>query len=427
MNIIEFIRDVLEDSTLSIAQTMALKAFYGLTLSEAELSVFRETSGLRRYTPHEWNEGTFILGRRSGKSDKLASNIALYEACSRRHHFTRGQVGIVMVVASEKRRQAKIVFDYMLNKLQGTPRLRRMIRTVTQESIALTNGVEIQCFPCDAGKVRGFSLVAFVADEVASWMHEGKRIDKDVLDAARPGLDFDYSKMVKISTPAGMKGEIWSDYKQYWGKANEDVLVLRGSTQLFNPLYTQRRTLVKRLERLRKRKPSSYRVEHLAEFRKEEDSMFTHEAIEGAVDKRRPMELRYDPSNRYFIAHLLGLFLEGDSHLRKSIEKCRPSPHFLGKRLYDGNRPSYLFVRRNRLRTRPCGFRPHVYYRRTITSHPQAVLNSSLGIEKLSPVAEGIRRDIQHPHNDTPSREIQSSARPLNYIFIAFLSHPILS
>ena len=56
MNIIEFIRDVLEDSTLSIAQTMALKAFYGLTLSEAELSVFRETSGLRRYTPHEWNE-----------------------------------------------------------------------------------------------------------------------------------------------------------------------------------------------------------------------------------------------------------------------------------------------------------------------------------------------------------------------------------
>ena len=120
MNIIEFIEDpaLINDQTLSPAQKMALKAVYGLELTDEELELFSLTTGLTEYRPEEREEVTFLLGRRSGKSDKLASNIAIFEATIREHKLTPGQIGVVMCVAQEKRRQAKIVHRYIEAKLK---------------------------------------------------------------------------------------------------------------------------------------------------------------------------------------------------------------------------------------------------------------------------------------------------------------------
>ena len=93
MNIIEFIEspEMLNDQTLSIAQRTALKAVYGLSLTGEEFKLFGQITGLTHYhLGHEWEEASFILGRRSGKSDKIASNIALYEACARKHKLSVG-------------------------------------------------------------------------------------------------------------------------------------------------------------------------------------------------------------------------------------------------------------------------------------------------------------------------------------------------
>ena len=196
MNIIEFIEDpgLINNQSLSVAQKMALKAVYGLELTREELRVFKQTTGLRQsILGKEWSEATFILGRRSGKSDQLASNIALYEACMRKHKLSVGQTGIVMIVASEKKRQARIVYDYCLGKLEKSKILRKMIKNTTAEEILLTNNVAIQVYPCSIARVRGISLICFIGDECAYWKVEGKDIDIDVLDAARPALDFEYS------------------------------------------------------------------------------------------------------------------------------------------------------------------------------------------------------------------------------------------
>ena len=298
MNIIEFIEDpdLVNDQSLSPAQKMALKAVYGLDLDDEELSLFCQTTGLSEYySGREWTEATFILGRRSGKSDKIASKIALFEACARKHKLTPGQRAVVMVVASEKKRQARIVFDYILSPLESSPILKKLIQKVTAEEIFLINGVSIQVFPCDPGRVRGYSLVCFIGDEVGSWMLEGRRIDVSVLDAARPGLDFDYSKLIKISTPGMQKGEIYQDFKQYYGKQNDDVIVFRGSTQLFNPTYSQRK-----LSKLQKRKPGVYKVEHLAEFKQDVASMYAPEMIDAAVNENRTLELSCNETHDYF-------------------------------------------------------------------------------------------------------------------------------
>jgi len=289
MNIIEFIEDpqLLNDQSLSLPQKVSLKSVYGLELDKAEKAIFRKITGLKQYGPgKERSEASFILGRRSGKSDKIASNIALYEACSRKHKLSIGQTGVVMVCASEKRRQARIVYDYCLGKLKHSKILRKMIKNVTAEEILLTNNIAIQIFPADIGKIRGAALVAFIGDETAFWKNQGVNIDVDVLDAARPGLDFEYSKMIKISTPYMMKGEIYQDFKQFYGVPNDDCLVFQGDTKLFNPSYSERK-----LKRMKKRKPLLYKQEYLALFRADLSSMFDPAVIDNAVDFNRPLEL----------------------------------------------------------------------------------------------------------------------------------------
>ena len=193
-----------------------------------------------------------------------------------------------MIVASEKKRQAKIVFQYIEHKLRRSPVLRKMIDNVTQECITLNNGVEIQVYPCSIGRVRGVSLICFIADEVAFWKVEGKDVDIDILDSVRPGLDFEYSKLIKISTPYMMKGEIYQDYKDFYGRANQDLIVFQGSTDLFNPTYSE-----KKLTKLKKRKPLTYRTEHEAFFRTDLSAMYDPAMIDRAVNSDRPLEIPY--------------------------------------------------------------------------------------------------------------------------------------
>ncbi len=301
MNIIEFIEnpDLIGDNSLSSAQRMALKAVYGLPLDAQELKLFKQTTGLEEYSEgKEWEEVSFILGRRSGKSDKLASNIALYEACAREHHLSRGEIGVVMLVSSELRRQSRILYSYILHKLESSPVLRRLIKNITAEEISLNNGISIQIFPCNLARIRGQSLISFVGDEVSFWKVEGQDIDVDVLNAARPGLSFDHSKLIKISTPYMMKGEVYSDFKNYYGKPNDDVLVFRGSTELFNPTYSKRK-----LEKMKRRNPVAYHTEYEAKFRTDLSSMFDPQIIDRAVNYDRPLELapRNDVSYGGFI------------------------------------------------------------------------------------------------------------------------------
>jgi hypothetical protein len=288
VNIIEFIESpaMLNDRTLSPAQKMVLKSIYGLALTAEELILFKQTTALEVYQPREWSECTTILGRRAGKSDKLASNIAIYEAVAREHKASCGETPVVMIVASELERQSRIVFRYTLKKLEGSPVLRKMIKRQTSTEIELSNGALIQVYPANQARIRGASLACFIGDECAYWKSEGKSIDREVIDAARPGLSFEHSKLIKISTPYWQRGEIWTDFKEYYGKANDHVLVFQGSTELFNPSFSKRK-----LDAARRRDVTAYETEFLAHFRTDLSGMFDPLVIDKAVDMDRPMEL----------------------------------------------------------------------------------------------------------------------------------------
>lgn len=297
ISIIDFIEDekLINDQSLSAAQKMSLKAVYGMALTKEERRIWRTVSGCRTYRARERSEATFILGRRAGKSDKLASNIALYEACARQHKFSVGEHGVVQLVASEKRRQARILHDYCLGKLERSPVLRKMIKKVLVDEISLKNDVRIQIYPAATARIRAPSLVAFIGDEVAFWKsrEDLRDIDVEVLNAARPALSFPHSKLIKISTPYMAAGEIFEDHRRYWGK-DSDVLVFKGSSTLFNP------TLGADWEaRIKRRGAAVYGSEVLAEFRKDLSTMYVPEGIDDAMSGDRPMELPYSSENTY--------------------------------------------------------------------------------------------------------------------------------
>jgi hypothetical protein len=199
-----------------------------------------------------------------------------------------GETGVVMIVSSELKRQSRIVFDYCLGKLERSPVLRQLIKKTTSDEICLTNGISIQVYPCNMARIRGASLVCFVGDECAWWKNEGRNIDKEVLDAARPGLSFPYSKMIKISSPYMMRGEIWNDYSRYWGKPNSEVLVIQGSTELFHPDFSKAK-----LEAAKQRDPVAFEAEHMACFRSDLSAMYDPEIIDKAVNYDRPLELLF--------------------------------------------------------------------------------------------------------------------------------------
>jgi len=295
VDIIEFVEspELIGDKNLSPAQRTALKSVYGLPLDTEEISLFKLTTGLSEYPYREWSEATFILGRRSGKSDKLASNIALYEAM-REHGAGVGEVPTVMVVASEAERQAGIVFSYIEAKLDRSPVLRRLIKRRTADRIELTNGAAIQIFPPHLARVRGMSISCFVGDECSFWKVEGRSVDREVIEAVRPGLSFEHSKLIKISTPYMQRGEIWTDYREFYGKPNDQTLVFQGSTRLFYPGYSE-----KKLDEARHRDKESYLSEYEARFRIDLSSMYDSTMIEAAVNSDRPMEMEPREGLRY--------------------------------------------------------------------------------------------------------------------------------
>lgn len=238
-NIIEAVADKrLIGDVVSTAQATALKALYGEPLTDAELAIYRQATERDVYVPRETSEAMFCVGRRGGKSSKLAANIAVYEAVFRQHRLAPGERGHIVVIACTKK-QAAVCFDYILARLEGSPTLRKLIEGEPRaDEVDLTNGITIAVWPCNFRTVRGISIVCAICDEIAFWRDDitGANPAGEVLRALRPAMaTFPTAKLIKISSPyAKTPGNVvWDDW-QARHKRN-DLLVWRLDSQTMNP------------------------------------------------------------------------------------------------------------------------------------------------------------------------------------------------
>jgi len=281
VNIIDFIRDRnLIGQKLSIAQTAALKAFYGLELNRRELEVYKRCTGLEEYHARAYPEVDFICGRRSGKTDRLASNIVLFEVFEGGHEkrLNLGERGM-LIVLSVNQRQAQIVLNYIKGKVDASPILRSMVADVYNEEIRFKNGLSVASYPCSFRGLRGYSVPVCVIDELAFFKVQGVNVDREVLEAVRPAqATFPGAKLVKISSPYAKQGELWRDFASYYGKNQSQVLIWKAPSKVMNPTISD-----SFLRREKRRDPDAYRREYEAEFSDSISDFIPADAIDSCV------------------------------------------------------------------------------------------------------------------------------------------------
>ena len=212
-----------------------MRLLYGLPLNRQQKAIACKALDQHRIEPRAYDEATFICGRRSGKSERLAANVAVYEAAAGSHqaHLTPGERGLIVLIAQDMR-AARVLFRYILAKLEESPFLSQLIQDVRREEIDLTTGLTISIFPCSFRAPRGFSIPVAILDEVGFFRVEGVNVDKEVIDAIRPAqATFENAKLIKISSPYGKQGELYRDFATRHQRP--DLLCFQATSWDMNP------------------------------------------------------------------------------------------------------------------------------------------------------------------------------------------------
>ena len=293
INIIDAVNDGrLIGDALSGAQETALRVLYGLPLSESQLGIYCKATERTDYVPAERKEAAFICGRRSGKDDKLAANVAIYESLFREHKLSKGERGFVALL-SATREQAKVTYDYIRGKLEASPVLRSLIDGEPRaDEIDLVNRTSISVQPANFRSIRGRSVLCGICSEIAFWrdLETNANPAGEILRALRPSLTtFPNSKLILISSPFTKSGLLWEAWKarHVSGSAR---LAWRLDSLTMNPTLD-----VERLREEQAADEENYRREYLAEFWDSSASFLRTEAIDAVVVRER-FELHPLPS-----------------------------------------------------------------------------------------------------------------------------------
>lgn len=255
-----------------------LKALFGLDLAGDELETFTQFTG-RQVAPDETNEAWLIVGRRGGKS-LIAALVAVFLACFKdyQQHLARGERGTVMVIAAD-RKQARVVMRFVMGFLECVPMLKREIESQTKESVNLKGQLSIEVHTANFRLVRGYSIVACVADEIAFWRSEDSASpDTEIINAIRPGMaSIPGSMLLCLSSPYARRGELWKTYKKHYGK-DSSILVWKAESRAMNATIPQRI-----VDQALEEDPAAASAEWLAEFRRDVEGFVTQEAAENCV------------------------------------------------------------------------------------------------------------------------------------------------
>jgi hypothetical protein len=256
----------------------ALKSLFALPLDEAELARYRQHTGRSAPPTAPAREGWLIVGRRGGKS-VIAALVAVYLAACRTYRLAAGERGTLMVIAAD-RRQARVVFRYIIGLIDAVPALAALVERRTREAVYLTNGVAIEVHTASFRAVRGYTIVGVVADEIAYWpVEDSANPDTEILNAVRPGMaTVPGALLLCISSPYARRGALWNAYQRHFAHDDADVLVWQGDTRAMNPTVDEAVIAAAYAA-----DPTSAAAEYGARFRSDIESFVTREALDAAV------------------------------------------------------------------------------------------------------------------------------------------------
>jgi hypothetical protein len=272
-----------------------LRACFGLPLDEQQRRVFASVAGGRSPPTRRVREFWGLIGRKGGKS-KMAAAISVYAALFVKHKLSRGERGLVLVLAMSVD-QARVVFNYCLGFLNASEALRKEVVDVTRSEIRLRNGIVIAVHANSFRSVRGRSLVACVLDEVCFWRDDSTATpDAETYTALLPALLTTDGLLVAISSAYRRVGLFYTKHRDYFGVDSDDTLVVAGSSQTFNGTLD-----AGRIAAMRAADPLAAKSEWDSEFRDDLASFLDDAVIDRCIDRGRPLELPPDAS-RFYVA-----------------------------------------------------------------------------------------------------------------------------
>jgi hypothetical protein len=253
-----------------------LMAVFGLPMTNADLEIFRECTGLSEPPIGGVREAWLVVGRRGGKSLMLAL-IAVFFATMKdwSPYLAPGERGTIQIIAAD-RRQARVIFRYVAALLRNVPMLAQLIERETAEQLDLNNGVTIEIVTASFRTTRGYTLIAALCDEASFWRSEDSaNPDSEIIAALRPAMATVPGAMLLVaSSPYARRGALWDAYRRYYGKPGP-ALVWQAPTRRMNPTVPES-VIAEAMEA----DPASARAEYFAEFRTDVEGFVTREVID---------------------------------------------------------------------------------------------------------------------------------------------------
>jgi len=258
-----------------------LRGLFALPLEAEDRELYAQHTG--RAGIAFWplpREGWVVVGRRGGKS-RIAALVAVFLACFRDYAdvLSPGERGTLPVIAAD-RRQARVVFKYIVGLIEGSPVLASLIESRTAEAIHLTNGVTIEVHTASWRSTRGYTLVGAVLDEVAFWRtDDSANPDTEIIAALRPGMaTVPGALLLAISSPYARRGSLWTAYKRHYAKDGDPIFVWKAGTRDMNPTVPED-VVTDALAA----DEAAAQAEYLGEFRRDIEAFVSREALEACV------------------------------------------------------------------------------------------------------------------------------------------------
>ncbi|MFD0987814.1 hypothetical protein [Methyloligella solikamskensis] len=305
-------------------------ALFGLEMTSEERAIFRECTGRASAPSDQVAEAWLVVGRRGGKSFVLAT-IAVFLACFRdwRPHLTAGERATVMVIAAD-RKQARVIFGYVMGLLKSTAMLAGTIQAERQEAVDLSCGVTVEIQTASFRTVRGYTVVAALLDEVAFWRDEtSANPDAEVIAALRPAMStVPGAMLLAASSPYARRGALWSTHRRHFGK-DGPVLVWQADTRRMNPRVPQ-----SVIDAAYADDPASAAAEYGANFRSDVETFISRDVVDACtsrgVRERAPLSNQtyqafVDPSGGSADSMTMAIgHREGDRAVLDCVREVRP-------------------------------------------------------------------------------------------------------
>lgn len=218
------------------------------------------------------------MGRRGGKSF-IAAIVAVFLAIFKDYSafLSPGERGTIMLLAVD-RKQARRLLRYV-KAILSLDLLKPYVERETAETLDLSNRVTIEVQTVSYRSVRGYTIVAAIFEESAFWRAEGANPDAEIYTGVKPAMaTIPDAMLISISTPYSRQGLPYENYREYYGREDDEVLVWKAPSIVMNPTLSE-----KMISKEKSKDPSAARAEWGAEFREDIENFLPLEVIEKVI------------------------------------------------------------------------------------------------------------------------------------------------